>query len=149
MSDIILEILSQFIRFLSMMRKRETMKKQICWLMIIIFFLTLFFYNKWYYPPLPEQLSTVSKWEVLSRIQHSEEPLVKIDENEDYEFYISRMNQGKAYDDLKEHMKQKGYAFHSQEDAGYFFYKNQQRFIVTSQMWTGKYVIFQIPKDKS
>jgi hypothetical protein len=92
MSDIILGILSQFIQFFSMMRKGETMKKQICWLMIIIFFLTLFFHNKWYYPPLPEQLSTVSKWEVLSRIQHSEEPLVKIDENEDYEFYISLIN---------------------------------------------------------
>jgi virulence-associated protein VapD len=149
MSDIILVILLQFIRFLSMMRKGETMKKQICWLMMISLFLTLFFYNKWYYPPLPKQLGAVSKREVLNRIQHSEESLVKIEENEDYEFYIFHMNQEKAYDDLKEHMKKKGYAFHSQEGAGYFFYKDQQRFIVTSQMWTGKYVIFQIPKDKS
>jgi hypothetical protein len=131
-----------------MMRKGETMKK-IWWLIMISLILTLFFYNKWYYPPLPEQLSVVSKREVLNRIQHSEEPLVKIEENEDYEFYISRTNRGEADDDLKEHMKQKGYAFHSQEGAGYFFYKDQQRFIVTSQMWTGKYVIFQIPKDKS
>jgi hypothetical protein len=48
---------------------------------------------------------------------------VKIEENEDYEFYISRTNRGEADDDLKEHMKQKGYAFHSQEGAGYFFIK--------------------------
>jgi hypothetical protein len=92
MSDIILAILLQFIHFLSMMRKGETMKKQIWWLMMISLFLALFFYNKWYYSTLPEQLSVVSKREVLNRIQHSEEPLVKIDENEDYEFYISLIN---------------------------------------------------------
>ncbi|WP_044748233.1 hypothetical protein [Bacillus alveayuensis] len=99
------------------------MKKQICWLMMLSLLLTLFFYNKWYYPPLPEQLSGVSKREVLNRIQHLEEPLVKIEENEDYEFYISHMRQGRAYDVLKEHMKEKGNAFYSQEGSGYFFIK--------------------------
>jgi hypothetical protein len=127
----------------------KMMKKQILWTMLLIVFLVLSFNSKWYYLPLPEQLSVLSKREVLNKIQKIENELVKIYENEDDEFYIAHMNQGKAYDDLKEHMKQKGYVFHSQEGAGYFFYKDQQRFIVTSQMWTGKYVIFQIPKDKS
>jgi hypothetical protein len=124
------------------------MKKQILWTMPPIFFFAFSVYSKWYYPPLPKQLSALSKREVLNKIQKTENELVKIYENEDDEFYIAHMNQGKARDDLKEHMKQKGYVFHSQEGAGYFFYKDQQRFIVTSRMWTGKYVIFQIPKDK-
>jgi hypothetical protein len=127
----------------------KMMKKQILWTMLLIVFLVLSFNSKWYYLPLPEQLSVLSKREVLNKIQKIENELVKIYENEDDEFYIAHMNQGKAYDDLKEHMKQKGYVFHSQQGAGYFFYKDQQRFIVTSQMWTGKYVIFQISKDKS
>ncbi|WP_253905494.1 hypothetical protein [Bacillus sp. THAF10] len=43
-------------------------------------------------------------------------------------------------------ISEKGWVFEMQEGAGYFFEKNEQTLIVETRMWTGNYVIVQVPE---
>ncbi|MFK5707550.1 hypothetical protein [Lysinibacillus boronitolerans] len=101
------------------------------------------FYSKIYYPSLP--IDSVSKREVVQKANKSDESIVYLTKENGYEWYISKMNQGEAYEYLKQMMKKKGWNYKEQMGAGFIFQKeNKEELIVGSEMWTGKYVIFQI-----
>jgi len=103
----------------------------------------LFFYFKTYYPALP--IDTISKREAIDKVNNANEPIVRLTEENGNEYYISRMQQGKAYDHLKQMMSDRGFVFKEQMGAGYIFQRESVDVIVVSQMWSGKYVIFQVP----
>ena len=109
---------------------------------IAISFGTLF-YSKIYYPSLP--IDSVSKREGVQKVNKSDESIVYLTTENGYEWYISKMNQGEAYEQLKQMMKGKGWNYKEQMGAGFIFQKESKELIVESEMWTGKYVIFQIP----
>ncbi|MGM7721606.1 hypothetical protein [Metabacillus sp. Hm71] len=44
-------------------------------------------------------------------------------------------------------LNKKVWEFQKQEGSGYFFEKDHKTIIAGTQMWTGKYVIVQIPKE--
>ncbi|WP_172373306.1 hypothetical protein [Sporosarcina jiandibaonis] len=47
---------------------------------------------------------------------------------------------------MKQMMESRGWVFKEQMGAGFFFEKESEEIIVEGGMWTGKYVIFQVPK---
>jgi hypothetical protein len=102
------------------------------------------FNSKFYYPSLP--IKSVSKKEVLQSINNSSESIVKIADENGYEWFITRMEQGQGRENFKQMMSENGWEFNTQEGSGYFFEKGERTLIATTQMWTGKYVIVQIPE---
>lgn len=118
------------------------------WIIIIVVCIAIslgaLFYSKIYYPSLP--IDSVSKREVVQKVNKSDESFVYLTKENGYEWYISKMNQGKAYEHLKQVMKEDSWNFKEQMGAGFIFQKENKEIIIESQMWTGKYVIFQIPK---
>ncbi|MFC4559621.1 hypothetical protein ACFO3D_15620 [Virgibacillus kekensis] len=112
-------------------------------LILIISIMT--FNSKFYYPPLP--IESVSKKEVLESLNDSAEDIVKITEENGYEWYITLMEQGKSHENLKNTIRGNGWEFQKQEGSGYFFKKDDKTLIVTTEMWTGKYVMVKIPTD--
>ena len=119
------------------------------WLIIIgVLVLTsgiVAFDSKFYYPTLP--IESVSKKEVLESLNDSSESIVKIAEENGYEWFITRMEQGKAYENIKNMISKNAWEFQTQEGSGYFFKKDDKTLIAGTQMWTGKYVIVQIPEE--
>lgn len=103
------------------------------------------FDSKFYYPTLP--IESLSKKEVLASLNDSEENIVKIAEENGYEWFITRMEQGKAYENIKKLINTNAWEFQTQEGSGYFFKKDDKTIIVSTQMWTRKYVIIQISKE--
>ena len=103
-----------------------------------------YFILKPYYPALP--IDSLSKREVVNIGNSSNEQIIKLTEENGYEWFISKMNQVKAYEHLKQLMESKGWVFKEQLGAGLIFQKGNEELIVESERWTGKYVLFQIPK---
>ncbi|MEW9674278.1 hypothetical protein [Ammoniphilus sp. 3BR4] len=114
-------------------------------ILVVMFIIGIVVASKAYYPSLP--IGSVSKSEVLALINDSTEPIVKIAEENGYEWFITRMEQGKAYQNLKNMMNNNGWKFKDQMGAGFIFEKNGTEVIATTEMWTRKYVICKIKKD--
>ncbi|ARU59864.1 hypothetical protein CBW65_01430 [Tumebacillus avium] len=90
--------------------------------------------------PVEEKIETG-----VERLATADEPIVKIDQSAEYEWYLTRMEQGQGYEHLKKLISGKGWTFVEQEGAGYFFEKDGKKLIVTTEMWTRKYVLVKIP----
>ncbi len=101
--------------------------------------------NKFYYPTLP--LESASKKEVLQSINESSEPIIKIANEDGYDWFITRSNQGDYRETLKAMIGEHRWEFETQDGSGYFFKKEDEKLIVTTQMWTGEYVIVQLPEE--
>lgn len=112
---------------------------------VLILFGVLLIYTKVYYPPLP--ITSVSKSQVINKVNNSNGNIVKIAEEYSYQWYISEMNQGKAYENLKKLMADKGWFFKKQVDSNFVFQSEQGEITVISKMWTKNYVLFYFPKD--
>lgn len=89
-------------------------------------------------------MNSVSKGKVISMLNHSSQEIIKIGEENEYDWYITRMEQGKAYVNLKQLMWSHGWKFKDQMGAGYIFSKNGKEIVVETQMWTSKYVLCQV-----
>jgi hypothetical protein len=111
---------------------------------IILFGVILIYFKEVYFPSLP--ISSVSKSEVINKVNKSNGNIVKITEENSYQWYISEMRQGKAYENIKTLMEGKGWFFKEQVGSGFVFQSKQGEITVLSEMWTEKYVIFHFPK---
>ncbi|MCM3618330.1 hypothetical protein M3936_12140 [Sutcliffiella horikoshii] len=121
------------------------MIKRLTIITLIAIILGILAYNsRFYYASLP--MESVSKKEVLQSIDESSEPIVKIANEDGYDWFITRMEQGKGAENMKQLLKEQGWEFEYQEGGGYFFKKSDQSIIVTTQMWTGKYVLVKVPE---
>ncbi|MFC8688928.1 hypothetical protein [Brevibacillus porteri] len=98
-----------------------------------------------WYPALP--FDSKSKREVTELLGENTGTIVKLttEENVDWYGYGPHANQASAADAMKRAMTEKGWTFIQQEGAGYFFERGEEKLIITSQMWTGSYVLFRIP----
>lgn len=100
-------------------------------------------YMRMYVPALP--VRSVSKYEVLNQVQPTSRGMVKITEENGYQWYICEMDEGKAYDYLKKWMKNRGWTFKEQIGSGFLFQREQGEIIIHSEMWTQNYVLFHFP----
>lgn len=96
-----------------------------------------------FFPELPFQ--SASKQSVLSVLQLAENQVKWVAEEAGYHWYGTAAPQVVAADHLKTVMAKAGWTFVRQEGAGYFFEKGSEKSIITSQMWTGHYVLFKVP----
>lgn len=112
---------------------------------ILIILCGFLFYKEVISPPLP--LNSVSKKEVINKVSKSSGEIIKIAEEDGYQWYISEEKQGKASENLKGLMKEKGWNYKKQVSSGIVFQSEQGEIIVLSSMWTKKYVIFHFPKE--
>ena len=115
--------------------------------MVLLIPVGFILYNNGWFSPLP--VSSVSKSEVINKLEESHNNTVKITEENGYEWYITQMDKGKGYDDLKKMFEEKGWKFSKQEGSGYFFEKENEEIIVTTEMWTQNYIIFKAKKGWS
>lgn len=103
------------------------------------------FVNKSYYPSLP--IDNLTAKEAIEKLKNSEEKIVEVATEDDYSWYITRTeNQGIliADDNIKRMIVSKGWEFKEKDGAGLFFDKDGEKLIVTTQMWTKKYVLVQV-----
>lgn len=98
-----------------------------------------------YYPPLP--IDSISKKDVLEYVNISSGKIVKISEENGYYWYIAEVSGEKTYEDLKSLIEKEGWRFKKQVNEGLVFESKQGEFMVSSRMWTKKYIIFNFPKD--
>ncbi|WP_404447777.1 type II toxin-antitoxin system HicA family toxin [Sutcliffiella horikoshii] len=113
--------------------------------LIAIILGVLAFNSKFYYPTLP--IESVSKKVVLQSINDSSEPIVQIANEDGYDWFITRSNQGEYREALKAMIREHGWEFETQDGSGYFFEKEDEKLIVTTQMWTGEYVMVQVAEE--
>lgn len=111
----------------------------------VVLILLYLFINKSYYPALP--VENVSAKEVISKLENSDEKMVEFAKDNGTDWYITK-SENKGVSNADELTKQKLYAngweFKEKLGAGLFFEKENRELIVTTQMWTKKYVIIQI-----
>ncbi|HJF33955.1 MAG TPA: hypothetical protein K8V56_19495 [Sporosarcina psychrophila] len=103
------------------------------------------FVNKSYYPSLP--IENLSAKEVIKKLKNSDEKVVEVATDDDSIWYITRTeNEGIsiADDNIKKMIGSKGWKFKEKDGAGLFFEKDEDRLLVTTQMWTGKSVLVQV-----
>ena len=121
------------------------MKKILITIALIVLLVGAFvFYNKLYYPPLP--IETISKKEVIEKLNHSEQKITKLTSEKGKEWYIvNERNQSNVDEIIKEMMNEKDWVFKEKEGSGLFFEKQGEELIVTTEKWTSNYSLVDIP----
>ncbi|MFT9816537.1 hypothetical protein [Lysinibacillus sp. NPDC056185] len=121
------------------------MKKMLLTIGIIIILVGAFvFYNKLYLPPLP--IENLSKKAVIEKINDTEKQLVKLSNENGYEWYvINERNISVADDMIKKMVSQNGWIFKHKDGNGLFFERHGENLIVVTQKWTGDYLLVKIP----
>nr|WP_106779360.1 hypothetical protein [Lysinibacillus timonensis] len=112
---------------------------------VIVLIAVFIIINKSYYPPLP--IDNISAKEVIDKLEESDRKIVEIAEEEGTIWYVTKTeNQGilKADENIKQLIQSNGWAFKEKDGAGLFFEKDGERLIVTTQMWSKKYVLVQV-----
>lgn len=123
------------------------MKKVLLTIGIIIFFVGAFvFYNKLYFPQLP--IENISKKAVLEKINDSDSKLIKLSNENGHEWYvINERNTSLADEMIKNMLDQNGWIFEQKDGNGLFFERHGENLIVSTQMWTGDFVLVKIPTN--
>ncbi|ARJ39358.1 hypothetical protein SporoP8_11025 [Sporosarcina ureae] len=104
--------------------------------------------NKSYYPSLP--IENQSAKEVIGQLNDSDQKIIEIATDENFIWYITRsQNDGISVADeaIKEMIGSKGWVFTAKEGSGLFFEKESESLLVTTQMWTKKYVLVHVPNE--
>ncbi|CAG9621541.1 hypothetical protein [Sutcliffiella rhizosphaerae] len=115
---------------------------------ILIVMIIVSFVNKLYYPPLP--INGITGKEAIAKLQNSNSGMVEIATEGDYVWYItSTENQGVYKEDLltKKLMVSYGWEFEEKLGSGLIFVQDGETMVVTTEMWTGKYVLIKIPSN--
>lgn len=125
--------------------RREYMKKYILLSIIVAIFVGLAgYYSKFYYPSLP--FDGVSKHVVVKALEKSNGELIQITNDKDYDWYGIESNQEVGRAQVIEMMEAKGLKYEEYMGSGIIFTNGNDKVIVTSQMWTRKYVVYKIPE---
>jgi len=121
------------------------MKKTLITIALIVVLVGAFvFYNKLYYPSLP--IETISKKEVIKKLNNSDEIIIKLAEEDGKEWYIvNERNQSNVDEIIKDIMNEKDWVFKEKDGSGLFFEKQGEDLIITTQKWTGNYSLVDIP----
>lgn len=125
------------------------MKKIILGLIVILVIAGLFIVvNKLYYPQSP--IEELSAKDILDRLNDSKDDVVMLAKEDHRTWYITRNNNNSIVDTdekIKQMVRKKGWSFKEKEGSGLFFEKDGERLIVTTEMWTSKYVLVKVPEN--
>lgn len=110
---------------------------------VVVIVAVYMFVNKSYYPSLP--IENLSAKEAIKKLKNSDEKIVEIATDADYIWYITEdKGISLADDNIKQMIGSKGWEFKEKDGAGLFFEKDGERLVVTTQMWTKKYVLVKV-----
>ncbi|KAJ50639.1 hypothetical protein BD780_002674 [Clostridium tetanomorphum] len=112
---------------------------------VVVIVAVFIFVNKSYYPSLP--IDNLSAKEAIEKLKNSDEKIVEIATDDDSIWYITKTeNEGISIADenIIQMIGSKGWEFKEKDGAGLFFEKDGERLLVTTQMWTKKYVLVQV-----
>lgn len=112
---------------------------------IVVIVAVFIIVNKSYYPSLP--IDNLSAKEAIEKLKNTDEKIVQIATVDDSIWYITRTeNEGIliADENIKQMIGSKGWEFKQKDGAGLFFEKDGEGLLVTTQMWTEKYVLVQV-----
>lgn len=112
---------------------------------VVVIVAVFIFVNKSYYPSLP--IDNLSAKEAIEKLKNSDEKIVEIATDDDSIWYITKTeNEGVSIADenIIQMIGSKGWEFKEKDGAGLFFEKDGERLLVTTQMWTKKYVLVQV-----
>lgn len=122
------------------------MKRVVIVLSLVILIGAIYvFISKTYYPALP--IEDLSAKETIQKLENSDENLVEIATDEGSTWYITRsLNEGvqTADENVEQMLALSGWKFTEKLGAGLFFEKDDKKLMVTTQMWTKKYVLVQV-----
>nr|WP_285853334.1 hypothetical protein [Sporosarcina luteola] len=108
---------------------------------LVVVVAVFIFVNKSYYPSLP--IDNLSAKEAIEKLRNSDETIVEIATDDDYTWYITK-SQSEVDENVIRMIGANGWEFSEKDGAGLFFEKEVERLIVTTQMWTGNYVLIQV-----
>ena len=102
------------------------------------------FVNKLYYPQSP--IDNFSTKAILDKLNDSKEDVVKVSKQDNRTWYITKSNDN-ADEKIKKMVSTKGWAFKGKDGSGLFFEKGDENLIITTEMWTSKYVLVKVPEN--
>lgn len=97
-----------------------------------------------YYPPLP--LENYSAKEVVEILNKSNQEVAEIGVEAGTIWFITE-HEHDVDGKIQRMMEEKGWVFQEKDGAGLFFEKDGERLIVTTEMWSEKYVLVKVPID--
>ena len=115
---------------------------------VIVIAAVFIFVNKSYYPSLP--VDSLSAKETIEKINKSDEKIVEIAKDDKSIWYITKNGEEGILtvdENIKKMISTKGWEFKDKMGSGLFFEKDDEQLIVTTQMWTKKYVLIQVQKQ--
>jgi hypothetical protein len=114
---------------------------------LFIVFASIYSYFKLYLPDLP--MESVTKRQAYEKIFNNHNAIVVLTDQGDYNWYIYNGPQKEGGIELIKRMRTLGFNFIEQMGSGYIFSKEngQDKIVITSQMWTSKYVLFKAPYE--
>ncbi|MFJ7951727.1 hypothetical protein ACIQZG_09390 [Lysinibacillus sp. NPDC096418] len=125
------------------------MKKIISGLVAILLVAgTYIFANKLYYPQSP--IEHLSAKDILHKLRDSNEDIAMLSKEDNWTWYVTRSNNNGILEGdkkIKEMISKKGWAFKDKNGSVLSFEKNGRQLIVTTERWTGKYVLFKVPNN--
>lgn len=115
---------------------------------VVLLCVGIIIYNmRLYMPELP--VDQITRQQVYQKINDSQQQdsLIYLTHEDGYHWYVFEGNQKEGKLAFEKLLKSENINFVEQLGAGYIFEKNNKRIIIESQMWTGKYVIYQVPEE--
>lgn len=112
---------------------------------VIVIAAVFIFVNKSYYPSLP--VDSLSAKETIEKLNKSDEKIVEIAKDDKSIWYITKNGEDGILtvdENIKKMISAKGWEFKDKMGSGLFFEKDDEQLIVTTQMWTKKYVLIQV-----
>ena len=106
------------------------------------------FVNKsyYFYPSLP--IENVSASYAIEKLDRSDDEVAEIAELEDYTWFLTKSSKDEGFAKSDENIKQRihsyGWEFKEKVGSALFFQKEDEELIVTTQMWTDKYIFVQV-----
>lgn len=61
--------------------------------------------------------------------------------------YLTKMDRGEGYKLIDKQLAEEGWRFKTQEGNGRFYERDGKTLIVTTEMWTGKYILATVPSQ--
>lgn len=103
--------------------------------------------QKTYLPRLP--FESMTKKQVYEAIYDSDHQWTYLNSDKGYNWYVYQGNQRDGGRELIARLQEKGIHFKEQLGSGYVFtsYNAKEQMIVESEMWTSRYVMYQVPEQ--
>lgn len=101
----------------------------------------------YFYPSLP--VDNLSARYVVEKLENSDAKVAQIAEEDNYTWYITENRKDKdissSDENIKEHISSNDWRFKEKIGSTLFFEKENENLVVSTQMWTEKYTLVQVP----